>query len=372
MEEKNYLKQLPFLNISLSKSIVSKQNGKEINFYYQVLTTFSNTETFTTEHRYFNFLELERQIRSQYSQKNYPLICDQVPKINRINSEDYSGLNNAFISARRESLENYLNEFSKKPAFINHFVLDFLGIPEPHRMPFLNYFDFITNNQVIKKKKPADNIEFHYLVDVDSAALEGIAPRIPVYKMGSIELQDPSFIIKFEIFEKSHFGDRYEYVFSIIDKSDDKPSWLLRKSYAEFKNFTDKLVSRIGSDTDLFLKLVPSPLKQSETSDPVFLNRRKDGLQQYMDEILSNKYVYCDVLFEFLEYDFLRRTPLCLLSTPKTSYTAERRLTQDLVRKSILETKGYSNLNGVPFVLADVGNNRAKEFAINGNFYLIT
>ena len=322
-----------------------------------------------TEHRYFDFLELDRLVRSQYAQKIYPLIYNQVPKINRINSEDYSKDNNVFISARRESLENYLNEFVKKPAFISHVVLDFLGIQEPYRTPFLNYFDFVKNNQIMKKKKPVQNIELPSFPEPDSATSEGIAPRIPLYKMGSIDLQDPSFIVNFETFEKSQYGDRYEYIFSIIDKSDDKSAWLLRKSYAEFKNFTDKLASKIGNDADLFIKLVPSPAKQSDTSDPVFLNKRKEGLQQYMDQILLNRYAYCDVIFEFLEYDFLRRSPICLLSMPKASYTAERRLTEDLVRKSILETRFYAKDNGIPIVLASDGHDKTKEFIIQGNVF---
>ena len=370
MEEKKYLKQLPSLNITLSKNIISKQqNGKEINFYYQVLTSLNNTETFTIDHRYFNFLELERLIRSQYAQKFYPLIYDQVPIISRINSEDYSGDNNAFISARRESLENYLNEFAKRPAFINHFVLDFLGIQEQYRIPFLNYFDFVKNNQIMKKKKPVENIELQSLPEIESATLEGIIPCHTLYKMGSIELQDPLFIVKFETFEKSQYGDRYEYIFSIVDKSDDKPSWLLRKSYAEFKNFTDNLASKIADDADLFFKLVPSPARQSDTSDYAFLNKRKEGLQRYMDKILLNKYAYCDALFEFLEYDFLRRSPLCLLSMPKASYTAERRLTEDLVRKSLLETRVYGSNNGAPIVLAIDGYDKPNEFIIQGKLF---
>eukprot|EP01016_Furgasonia_blochmanni_P006909 TRINITY_DN12774_c0_g1_i2.p1 TRINITY_DN12774_c0_g1~~TRINITY_DN12774_c0_g1_i2.p1 ORF type:complete len:391 (-),score=87.80 TRINITY_DN12774_c0_g1_i2:126-1157(-) len=42
-------------------------------------------------------------------------------------------------------------------------------------------------------------------------------------------------------------------------------------------------------------------------SDPKMLNKRKEGLERYFKSILSNRANYCDVLYDFINYDFINK-----------------------------------------------------------------
>jgi len=105
-------------------------------------------------------------------------------------------------------------------------------------------------------------------------------------------------------YQKSMIDNNYEYVFVVKDENDPySRTWKLIKNYGEFKNFHKELEDAMDTHIPFFDQFVPKPTEQNQKTDTAFLNKRKIGLETYLDAILEHRRYYKAMLYEFLEYN---------------------------------------------------------------------
>ena len=73
----------------------------------------------------------------------------------------------------------------------------------------------------------------------------------------------------------------------VTDEKDPNNSWSIVKSYGDFKTFHDKLEKAVGKTIPYLNQYVPKPLNQRQTMEPAFVEKRKQGLDSYINIILK-------------------------------------------------------------------------------------
>jgi len=292
---------------SISKEVVAREGeGGEIKIYYEVKTSVDDN-TYTKLHKYGDFTDLEEYVKKRCDPAKVAWIDRDPPEFDKIEVRDYAN-EKAFINARVEVLEKYLNTLGQDPRYMNDKVIEFLGIPEPQKTAFLKYTAYLATNKKYKKRKP----------------FEGAGTEMTALTTSQKKKQDndsfvPTLKVRCSHFQKSIYGDHYEYIFMVTDEKDPNNSWSIVKSYGDFKTFHDKLEKAVGKTIPYLTQYVPKPLNQRQTMEPAFVEKRKQGLDSYINIILKQPSYHTNALYEFLEYDVKRGTHASRGDSPKIS-----------------------------------------------------
>ena len=129
----------------------------------------------------------------------------------------------------------------------------------------------------------------------------------------------PSFTCKCDYYQKAMTGDRYEFVFSITEKYT-RETWKIIKTYSDFNNFQKALEKRLNRSIPFLEQYVSKSENNKQTMQEEFLNKRKDGLENYLKAILGNTTYYDPILYHFIGYDILTRKPASTINTPRASF----------------------------------------------------
>lgn len=269
------------------------QREAQTYFYFEVKTTIEENE-FVQEKKYSDFLTLEKQLQAVFNQVDYPTLAPRLPSFAKVDIDSYPN-ETKFVEARIGILERYLRDIFAEPAFVNHIVLDFLGIEDPYRAPFETYSKVVFNTQKFKTKKHVSKA-----VDIEMPTVTPGYGTTPGY---SSRLNEPTFQSYCESSQKSYGGNVVEYIFVISDKNNpNQQPWRIIKTFANFVKLQNALEVDTGRTIDFFKQHVP----QAKNVDP---QKRKEGLEKYLNAILRDKSYYTKSLYEFLEYNIDKHTP---------------------------------------------------------------
>jgi len=302
----DWLKYLPVVSCSISKNVVAKEEGAgKVKVFYEVKTKVED-EIYETLHNYKDFLNLEEYIKKRCDPSKVSWIDRSSPEFEKVEVSNYAN-EKAFINARIEILERYLNTLGADPRYMNDEVIKFMGIEDPHKSAFLKYIAYLATSA--KKKNQT-----------------GITPGFELGEMSTsqkkkkeVEVHIPSLKVKFSHFQKSIYGDHYEYILVVTDEKEPENSWSLVKSYGDFKTFHDKLEKILNKSIPYLGQYVPKPLNQKQTMEPAFVEKRKQGLESYINTILRQPAYHNSPLYEFLEYDVKRGIHSSRANTPRDS-----------------------------------------------------
>lgn len=294
------MKDLPIVTCSISRNVVAKDEaGGKTKVFYEVTTNVDN-KTFETEHNYKEFVNLEEYIKKRCDPAKIAWIDRSPPEFEKVEVSNYKD-EKTFVNARIEILERWLNVLGADPRYMNDRVIEFLGIEEPWKSGFLKYLAYLasTNKKVSPTPRANQNKPMVELTDMGTSSQrkrrenEGFIPKLRV---------------KCSHVQKSMYGDHYEYIVVVIDEKALNTSWTLTKSYGDFKTFNDDLEKALDMTIPYFGQYVPKPMNQKQTMEPAFVEKRRLGLEQYMNMILKQPAYHTKILYEFLEYDIKRRT----------------------------------------------------------------
>lgn len=274
---------------------MKKEKEDEV-LYYQILTHF-DSRLYVTERNYQDFVELQKQIMTIYSDVD---LIKQHNKILDLPSPTFD--QKKFI----EMLEKYLNGLLKNLNLINFQILNFLNVFQEDQIPFLKYQDLHSKNKtsIIANGKPRllhlrsdsstnsrDKDEFNFSMSTSPAKLFIVFEIFSLNWIKTVSKEDTYVIYEFQLNRKKSYQ-----------------SWIIRKKYSDIKNFHVELEKQIGKPISLFNDLVPRASNYSLLSDE-FLDIRQKKLEKYLQSILACKLYYCPLLYEFLEYDFELERP---------------------------------------------------------------
>jgi len=306
--------RIPAVQCSVSRDIVTRDRGDDdIKIFYKVQTQIED-ETYTKLHKYANFLDLEDYLKRHCSPAKAPWFEKDPPKLKKINFDGFDD-EDSFINARVKALEEYISELVSDPRYMNLRLIDFLGIQNDHKEAFEVYNAFLKSNtsksRALHYFKPALGIEMSQFANGHNVDRNS-APKMPLFKAYCSHYQ------------KAEYGDYYEYVFVIKDENDPhSSSWKILKSYQDFKNFHQDLERVVGKPISCFNENVPKPTTQNQTDDIAFIEKRRMGLEVYLDTILEHRKYYKEVLYEFIEYNKERDASSVRSVTPRESFYGE-------------------------------------------------
>ena len=283
---------------------------------YEVKTQIED-KTYTKLHKYANFLDLQEYILKQYDPSKSAYINLEPPRIQSVDFEDYDD-EDAFINARIEAIEEFMKELLRYPIYINDLVLEFLGIQEEHKEAFTIYQAWIKKNssksRALHYFKPNIGMptELTESQELDQNKIMKRTPKMPLFSAYCSHYQK-------SMLDNNH----YEYLFVVKDENDPySKTWKIVKNYADFKAFNKELETVMKTQIPFFDQLVPKPTDQNQTTDTAFLNKRKIGLEKYLDVILEHRRYYKAILYEFLEYNKKdNHSSRCI--TPRDSFYGE-------------------------------------------------
>jgi hypothetical protein len=321
-EAADWLKSLPPITCKVVQRINDTKPGQEdIKVFYEVRTTCED-EQYAKQHTYANFLDLEDKLKKICNPQKCPWIDRNPPDLERTDMKDYNN-HKLFAQARNSALEKFLNEIGNDPRFMVEMVVEFLGIEEPYKSAFSNYNAYLKGShkkEINKKKNMAMGIEMKpttYKPPVLTTKTEKGEPQKSAENL-------PLFNARCRSFQKAIYGDHYEYIFLITDENDSQgDSWTIVKSYKDFKTFHERLEKAVGRTISVFEQYVPKPTSQKQTMDINFVEKRKDGLEKYLNFVLKNRLHYKEVLYEFLEYDVAKKSISSKAGTPRASFYGE-------------------------------------------------
>lgn len=120
--------------------------------------------------------------------------------------------------------------------------------------------------------------------------------------------QSPSlieiFFLKVSPLEYKISSNNVEYQFQIVHQMGSTPkSWIISKSYSCFKKLNKDLEDQICSKIDLFDVLVPKAANFKTSIQKDFILKRKEGLFQYLDNIIKKTCYHGEILYNFLNFD---------------------------------------------------------------------
>jgi hypothetical protein len=88
------------------------------------------------------------------------------------------------------------------------------------------------------------------------------------------------------------------------DGNEGETAWILRRNFGEFLFLEDTLAHRFPNKTISLSKYCPVKLEHlSDMRDKHVVQERRDGVAVYLNNILSNRKLYCRELFDFLNFD---------------------------------------------------------------------
>jgi len=306
--------RIPAVHCTVSRNIVTRDRGDDdIKIFYKVQTQIED-ETYTKLHKYANFLDLEDYLRRHCSPAKAAWFEADPPKLKKVDFDGYDD-EDAFINARVKVLEEYINQLVSDPRYINLRVIDFLGIQNDHKEAFEVYNAFLkshtSKSRALHYFKPTLGVELSQFADGNNVDRTS-GPKMPLFKAYCSH------------FQKAEYGDYYEYVFVVKDENDPHSvSWKIFKSYQDFKTFHQDLENAIGKSIPTFNECVPKPTTQNQTDDMAFIEKRRNGLEMYLDTILEHRRYYKEALYEFIEYNKDRDASSVRSMTPRESFYGE-------------------------------------------------
>jgi hypothetical protein len=337
-QEKFLKERLPKLDAKIFKvSKVVSEVDRDARLYYCIQVTVQSKDeepdNVQVDRLPRQFLQLEHAILSYYKRVLDEDQHNKIPSFRKINIDDYAS-EQQFIQERFVILNDYLATFVRNPRFINKDVCDFLQIPENHRMNFLNYSQYRESTEArTKKKKPANfelttigqssttpngNYNPPNLNDTPKPQLNE-RPTPPPTRQRETSEAVFQIVAVCEDFQKSTGGDRYEFIFALTEKYS-KQTWKIKKSYSEFSQFTERLEKKLNKRIQQFERYAPKPENNQQTVQQIFLNKRKDGLENYLNFLLTNSSYHDPLLFNFIQFDINNRRPTSANNTPRSSF----------------------------------------------------
>jgi PX domain len=288
-----------------------------LDISYEITTTLEDVK-FIRTHKYADFLYLEEYIKKRCDPMKAPWIDRDTPDLLKPDIKNFGGTED-FIEARISALEQYLAVLVADPRYMIEPVIEFLGIESPYKDAYLGY------NGYLKNTSHKENLAKRFKKDIQEIEMKRFDPLKP-QRLSSHQVDDLPFFSCFcKAYQKAELQSHYEYVFVVTDQNDPtKVSWTITKTYKEFKDFHESLEGILGAKMPLFERLVPKPTDQSQTDNPAFIEKRKEGLEKYLNHILKNRSNYKDILYEFLEYHFAARKESSKNVTPRSSFFDSR------------------------------------------------
>lgn len=307
-QEQFLLKNLPKRRVvGLSKLPIKKRvNNNETKVFYQIITQIDQNR-YLSEKKYSEFQALEKELIEIYNEEDFPNLYDKLPILEKVDINELTD-EQQFMSRRIEYLEKYLQALFKSPAFIHPKVLIFLEVSEDDRTSFLAYFSYISKSLYQNKRKLSRTLN-----DIQSGSKPMRRKSSLLNENQNFELNrlDKSYKKNFAFditcvdWQKSAFADYYEFIFLVTNLNNTSQNWRICKTLASIREFHDNLEGRTGFSIVSFAKFVP----KSTMNDKSTLDLKKEGLNKYMKELAGNKKYYCDVFFEFIEFNPVKETP---------------------------------------------------------------
>lgn len=302
-------KSIPTATCTISKEVIAREEGGKTKVFYEVNTMIKES-TYTKLHKFSDFEDLEDYVNKRCDPAKVSWIDKAPPQLEKVQMSDFDD-EKAFINGRREVIEKYVNALVSEPKFMNDKVVEFFGILDPYRSAYGRYLQYLVNKD--KKKTP-------------TPAAGGNQPLIELGEMNSsrgkkkaTEAFIPTLKVRCSHSQKSIYGDHYEYIFVVTDEKDNGNSWSIIKSFGDFKTFHEKLEKAVNKTIPYLNQFIPKPVNQKQTMDPTFIEKRKQGLDSYINMILKQPAYHTSVLYEFLEYDLKRGTHASRGASPRVS-----------------------------------------------------
>lgn len=207
-----------------------------------------------------------------------------------------------------EFLEKYLQGLVSNLLLVNTNVLNFLNVLQEDQSPFLMYQDLFTKNKtsIMRGKNRLNLIPQNSNNSKDDYNNYSLTTS-PAKQFFSFEIVCLSWK---RVVKKEETTVLYEFQLTHHLRKKQSQTWRIQKSYSEIKNFHLELEKQLLKQISLFHDLVPRASNYSLLSDD-FLEIRKQGLEKYLQAILSNKTYFCLVLFDFLDFDPELEKPNC-------------------------------------------------------------
>lgn len=311
-QEQFLLKNLPKRRVvGLSKRPIKKRiNNNETKVYYQIITQIDHNK-YITEKKYLDFLSLEKELCEVYNPQDFPNLYDKIPVLEKV---DINELNDEqqFINRRIEYLEKFLQAIFRSPAFINPKLLIFLELSEEDKSPFLAYYSHISKGIYQNKRKLSRSLDEIQNGKPRKSSL--ITKNAPFEENRLEKAYKKNFV--FEIicadWQKGAFADYYEFTFSISDQTSfPYKTWRINKTLSAIREFHTALENKTGNAIPFFTKYVP----KNNNNDKNSLISKKEGLNKYIKEVAANRNYYCDVFFNFIEFDPVREMPFSMIGS---------------------------------------------------------
>lgn len=310
----DWLKYLPIVTCRISEELVNNDSDPSRPFYE--IKTNVDDEITTKLHDYKEFLILEAHIKKRYNPLKVTWIDREPPEFEKLEPTDFPD-EVTFQDARRESLERFLNTLGTDPRFMSEKVLDFLGIQEPHKSAFMKYIVFLAT----RHNKSVPMRESHQLIEMgDMTRSQQKNNNAPPESFVS------TLRVRCSHFQKSIYGDFYEYILLVEDEKGqaNSNSWSVIRSYSDFKDLNEKLEKTVNKPLNYLTQFVPKPREQRDTTDEAFIKERMRGLDMYLNVLLKQPIYHTEALYEFLEYDMKRGTRLMSVSRGKPSDASQK------------------------------------------------
>lgn len=284
-------------------------NNNETKVFYQIITQIDQNR-YLSEKKYPEFLSLEKELNEIYNSEDFPNLSDKLPIMEKVNLNEL-GDEQQLVARRIEYLEKFLQAIFRSPAFIHPKVLTFLEIADEDKSPFLAYFSYISKG-IYKNRRSISKA----LNDIQTGPVKRRSSKLDKENSNFEENRLEKAYKKNFIFEmacvdwqKGAFADYYEYVFSINNQTKYPfQTWRISKTLSAIRDFHTALENKTGNSIPFLTKYLP----KTNNNDKNSLTNRKEGLNKYIKEIASNKNYYCDVFFEFIEFDPVREIPFSM------------------------------------------------------------
>jgi len=371
-QEQFLLKNLPKRRVvGLSKMPIKKRiNNNETKVYYQIITQIDQNR-YLSEKKYPDFLSLEKELNEIYNSEDFPNLFDKLPILEKVNLNEL-GDEQQLITRRIEYLEKFLQAIFHSPAFIHPKVLTFLEIAEEDKSPFLAYFSYISKD-IYKTRRSFSKT----LNELQEGGAKNTKPRrsSKLDKENNAAFEEnrlekaykKNFIFEISCvdWQKGAFADYYEFIFSITNQTKYPFTiWRVSKTLSAIREFHNSLENKTGNSIPFLTRFVP----KNNNNDKNSLISRKEGLNKYIKEISANKNYYCDVFFEFIEFDPVREIPFSLggSHSRKTSDFEE-------ISTANLDEEFYFTFDDIPSNQIDFPKKleiKTKVPNLNGIFYL--
>ena len=315
-QEQFLFKNLPKRRVvGLSKMPIKKRiNTNETKVFYQIITQI-NQNQYISEKKYPEFLALEKELAEIYNLEDFPNLCDKVPTLEKVDLDELKD-EQQFIARRIQFLEKFLQSIFHSPAFIHPKVLTFLEIAEEDKSSFLAYFSYISKGiykNTRRMSRTLDEIQSGGKTKQRKSSLLEKKNNNANFEENRLEkAYKKNFIFDISCvdWQKGAFADYYEFIFSITNQTNYPfQTWRVSKTLSAIREFHTALENKTGNSIPFLTKFVP----KNNNTDKNSLITRKEGLNKYIKELTANKNYYCDVFFDFIEFDPVREMPFSLI-----------------------------------------------------------